>query len=191
VKITGIILAGGKYLRMGKNKAFLEINGERIIDRTKNLFVDLFDEVFLVTNSPLEYFDLNLRTVSDLLPGGALAGIYTGLFHASHSHAFVAACDMPHLNIDFIRHMKDCTDDFDIVVPRTPDGFQPLHAIYSQRCLEPMRRSLETDRLKITSFYKGLRIREIPPDAISAFDLPGKMFLNVNSKEELALLQAE
>ena len=74
MKITGIILAGGKNLRMGKNKAFLEINGERIIDRTKNLFVDLFDEVLLVTNSPLEYFDLNLRTVSDLLPGGALGG---------------------------------------------------------------------------------------------------------------------
>ncbi|MFH1756976.1 MAG: NTP transferase domain-containing protein, partial [Pseudomonadota bacterium] len=84
---------------MGKNKAFLEIKGQRIIDRTKMLFVDLFDEVFLVTNSPLDYLDLNLRMISDLFTeGGALGGIYTGLFHASHSHAFVAACDMPFLN---------------------------------------------------------------------------------------------
>jgi molybdopterin-guanine dinucleotide biosynthesis protein A len=98
---------------------------------------------------------------------------------------------MPYLNADFIRHMKDCTGDFDIIIPRTPDGFQPLHAIYSQRCLEPIRRSLEADRLKITSFYKGLRIREIPPDAIGAFDPQRRMFLNVNSKKELALLHTE
>ena len=93
---------------MGKNKAFLEVNGERIIDRTKNLFLELFDEVLLVTNSFPDYLDLNLRMVADLYPGkGALGGVYTGLFLASHSHAFVAACDMPFLNKDLIRHLID------------------------------------------------------------------------------------
>ncbi len=64
--MTGIILAGGKNLRMGRNKAFLEVDGERIIDRTRAIFVDLFDEVLLVTNSPLDYISLNLRIVTDL-----------------------------------------------------------------------------------------------------------------------------
>ncbi len=123
MKITGIILAGGKNLRMGKNKAFLEVNGERIIDRTKNLFLELFDEVLLVTNSLPDYLGLNLRMVADLHPGkGALGGIYTGLFHASHSHAFVAACDMPFLNKDLIRHLIDLSPGYDIVIPKTQDG---------------------------------------------------------------------
>ncbi|MCK5256074.1 MAG: NTP transferase domain-containing protein, partial [Deltaproteobacteria bacterium] len=32
--VTGVILAGGKNIRMGGSKAFLEIAGQRIIDRT-------------------------------------------------------------------------------------------------------------------------------------------------------------
>ncbi|HOG16139.1 MAG TPA: molybdenum cofactor guanylyltransferase [Syntrophales bacterium] len=188
---TGVILAGGKNIRMGVNKAFLRVGGERLIDRTVRVFRSLFPEVLIVTNSPLEYLDQNATLVTDVYPGkGALGGIYSGLFFSSSPQVFVAACDMPYLDVDFIRYMKDGADDFDIVVPRTPEGLQPLHAIYSQRCLEPIRRSLEADRLKITSFYKGLRIREIPPDVISTFDRRGRMFLNVNSRQELALLQA-
>ena len=190
--MTGVILSGGKNTRMGENKAFLRVGDERLIDRSVRIFRNLFEEVLISTNSPLEYLDQEATLVTDVYPEkGALGGIFSGLFFASHPRIFVAACDMPYLNIDFIRHMKDCRDDFDIVVPRTPDGLQPLHAIYSHRCLEPMRRSIERDRLKITSFYKGLRIREILPDAISAFDPQGRMFLNVNSKKELALLHAE
>ena len=188
---TGVILAGGKNIRMGVNKAFLRVGGERLIDRTVRVFRSLFPEVLIVTNSPLEYLDQNATLVTDVYPGkGALGGIYSGLFFSSSPQVFVAACDMPYLDVDFIRYMKDGADDFDIVVPRTPEGLQPLHAIYSQRCLEPIRRSLEADRLKITSFYKGLRIREIPPDVISTFGRRDRMFLNVNSRQELALLQA-
>lgn len=91
---------------MGKNKAFLEVQGTRIIDRTKSIFINLFDEVLLVTNSPLDYLELNLRIVTDLYPEkGALGGVFTGLFHSSHSHAFVAACDMPFLNQALVSHL--------------------------------------------------------------------------------------
>jgi molybdopterin-guanine dinucleotide biosynthesis protein A len=189
--MTGVILSGGKNTRMGVNKAFLEVGGERLIDRSMRIFRSLFPEVMVVTNSPLEYLDHDATLITDVYPDkGALGGIFSGLFFSSNPRIFVAACDMPYLDVDFIRHMKDCADDFDIVVPRAPDGLQPLHAVYSQRCLEPIRRNLEADRLKITSFYKGLQLREIPPDGISTFDGQGRMFLNVNSRDELALLQA-
>jgi len=187
VKITGIILAGGKNLRMGKNKAFLEINGQRIIDRMKKLFVDLFDEVFLVTNSPLEYLDLNLRMVSDLFPeGGALGGIYSGLFHASHSHAFVAACDMPFLNKALISHLSALSPGYDIVIPKTEDGWQPLHAVYSQKCLPFMENLLRKNNLKIIDFFHKVNKREVTTEEILPFDPQLVSFLNVNTPEDLA-----
>ena len=55
--MTGIILSGGKNIRMGTNKAFLKVGGERLIDRTTRIFKQIFDEVILVTNSPLDYLD--------------------------------------------------------------------------------------------------------------------------------------
>jgi len=190
MKITGIILAGGKNLRMGKNKAFLEVNGERIIDRTKNLFLALFDEVLLVTNSFPDYLHLNLRMVADLYAGkGALGGIYTGLFHASHSHAFVAACDMPFLNKDLIRHLIDLSPGYDIVIPKTQDGWQPLHAIYSQKCLPFMEELIQQDNLKIIDFFHRVKKREVPTEEILPLDPNLASFLNVNTPEELARIR--
>jgi molybdopterin-guanine dinucleotide biosynthesis protein A len=190
MKITGIILAGGKNLRMGKNKAFLEVNGERIIDRTRNLFLELFDDVLLVTNSLADYLDLNLRMVADLYPGkGALGGVYTGLFHASHSHAFVAACDMPFLNRDLIRHLIDLSPGYDIVIPKTQDGLQPLHAIYSQKCLPFMEELIRQDNLKIIDFFHRVKKREVPDEEILPLDPDLASFLNVNTPEELARIK--
>ena len=190
MKITGIILAGGKNLRMGKNKAFLEVNGERIIDRTRNLFLELFDEVLLVTNRLQDYLDLNLRMVADLYTGkGALGGVYTGLFHASHSHAFVAACDMPFLNRDLIRHLIDLSPGYDIVIPKTQDGLQPLHAIYSQKCLPFMEELIRQDNLKIIDFFHRVKKREVPTEEILPLDPNLASFLNVNTPEELARIK--
>ena len=191
MKITGIILAGGKNLRMGRNKAFLEIDGRRIIDRTKDLFLEVFDEVLLVTNSPLDYLALDLRLVSDLIPDkGSLGGIYTGLFHASHPHAFVAACDMPFLSRSLIEHLLELSPKFDIVIPRTDDGLQPLHAVYSQNCLPFMEELLRRDNLKIIDFFQRVNVREVLTEEILPYDPDLKAFLNVNTPEDLRKIES-
>jgi len=190
VKTTGIILAGGKNLRMGQNKAFLEVQGERIIDRIKRIFVDLFDEVVLVTNSPRDYLDLNLRIVADLYrERGSLAGIFTGLFHASFSHAFVAACDMPFLNPALIAHLVGLSPGYDIVIPRTEDGLQPLHAVYSRKCLPFMEDLLREGNLKILDFFHRVKKREVPAEEMIPLDPHLSSFLNLNSPEDLSRIQ--
>jgi len=182
--MTGVILSGGKSTRMGTNKAFLEIEGKRLIDRITLMFRDIFREVILVTNSPLDYLDQDCVIAVDIFKNkGALGGIYTGLFHASFDHVFVSACDMPFLNRSFIEHMIKYADRYDIVVPEPPDGLQPLHAIYSKRCLSPIKKLMDTGNLKITGFYKGLKTMVIPEADIKPFDPKGKMFMNVNTRE--------
>ncbi len=184
--MTGIILSGGKNIRMGKNKAFLEVGGERLIDRTTRIFKEVFDEVILVTNDPLDYLDHTGVIAADIIKEkGALGGLYTGLFFASCDHAFVAACDMPFLNREFIGYMAGCADGYDIVVPRSSDGLQPLHAVYSRRCLPAIKKIIALDQLKITGFYRGLKILEIPEDVLKSYDPEGRMFINVNTREDL------
>jgi molybdopterin-guanine dinucleotide biosynthesis protein A len=190
VKTTGIILAGGKNLRMGQNKAFLEVQGERIIDRIKRIFADLFEEVIVVTNSPRDYLDLNLRIVADLYrERGSLAGIFTGLFHASFSHAFVAACDMPFLNPALIAHLVGLSPGYDIVIPRTEDGLQPLHAVYSRKCLPFMEDLLQEGNLKILDFFHRVKKREVPAGEMTPLDPHLSSFLNLNSPEDLVRIQ--
>ena len=187
--MTGIILSGGRSTRMGKNKAFLRVGGERLIDRTVRLFRALFREVIIVTASPLDYLDQETIIVTDILPErGALGGIYTGLFYAGEEQAFVAACDMPFLNRSFLEYMASRATGYDIVVPAPTDGLQPLHAVYSRRCLPAIRNLLETNRLKITGFYPGHKLRTISPEVLRSFDPEGRMFMNVNTPEDILKL---
>ena len=190
MKMTGMILAGGKNLRMGQNKAFLKIQGERIIDRIKRIFVDLFDEVLLVTNTPRDYLDLNLRTVTDLYrEQGALGGVFTGLFHASFPHAFVVACDMPFLQPALISYLAAMSPGYDIVIPRTEDGLQPLHAVYSRKCLPFMEDLLCRGRLKILDFFPRVKKKEVPAEEIIPFDPRMVSFFNLNTPEDLSRIQ--
>jgi molybdenum cofactor guanylyltransferase len=184
--MTGVILAGGKNTRMGRNKSFLEIEGERLIDRTVRLLKNIFNDVIIVTNSPLEYLDLDVQIVTDIFKGkGALGGLYTGLFYASSARSFVTACDMPFLNKAFIEYMIKIMGNYDIVVPNLPEGFQPLHAIYSKKCLPNIKNLMDMDRLKIDGFYKGLNTLMILQETLRTFDAGGKMFFNVNSMDDL------
>lgn len=184
--MTGIILTGGKSSRMGRNKAFLRLNGEVIIERTVRLFKTLFDEVILVTNSPDEYKYLNTRIVSDIYPqGGSLIGIYSGLYHSSSQYSFVAACDMPFLKKDFIEYIIKQKDNYDIVIPFSKDGQEPLHAIYSKTCLNPMEEQIKRGNLKIIDIIPGLKARRIERDEIIPFDPEFTSFINVNTPSEL------
>jgi molybdopterin-guanine dinucleotide biosynthesis protein A len=186
VWMTGIILAGGEGRRMGRiNKAFLRIEGERIVDRTKALFLQLFDEVIIVTNKPLEFIDLGIRTVADLIPGkGSLGGVYTGLFHASHPKSFVVACDMPFLKKEVIQYMVELAAEYDVVVPVGTAGMEPLHAIYSRRCMKPMERQIENDDLKLISIYSKLKVKKVQEEELSRLDPDLLSFRNINTLDE-------
>lgn len=185
--LTGIILSGGKNSRMGTNKAFLKIDGNRLIDKILNIYKNIFTEIIIVTNDPLSYVEFSdTIIVTDIYKGkGPLGGIYTGLFYSNNEYAFISACDMPSLNKDFILYMTEQqTSKFDIIVPQLPAGFQPLHAVYSRRCLPSIKKLILSDKLKIDSFFKEMRLLKITEEKIKPFDKDGRLFLNINTPED-------
>src|SRR3989339_729492 len=105
-KVTGVILAGGKSRRFGKNKSFIQIDGTPLIERVVTVMGSVFEHRLLVTNTPEEYAYLGLPMVQDLIKGiGPLGGIYTGLETIADDAGFFVACDMPYLNADLVRHL--------------------------------------------------------------------------------------
>jgi molybdopterin-guanine dinucleotide biosynthesis protein A len=188
--ISGIILSGGKSSRMGENKAFIEIDGVPIIQRIHDLFKTLFSEILIVTNEVELFQDFGARIHRDLIPGqGALGGLYTGIYYASLPHAFCVACDMPFLKSSVIRCLMEKIKDYDVVVPRTEDGLQPLHAIYSKNCLVPIRKIMEQKHFKIIDIYPMVKVNIVTEDEFRHLDPARESFLNVNTPEELGLIK--
>lgn len=172
---------------MGVNKAFLEIGGIRLMDNILSVYRKIFSEMIIVTNDPLSYSEFSdAIVVTDIYKGkGSLGGIYTGLFYAGHDYAFVTACDMPALSPGFIQFMIEKIQHADIIVPKMPEGFQALHAIYSRKCLPFIKRMIESDKLKIAGLFKEMRTLMITEDQVKPFNSDGRLFLNINTPEDL------
>lgn len=118
---------------MGQNKAFIQIEGLPIIDRICALFKQLFQEVIIVTNETELFRNLDSRIYADIIPNkGALGGLYTGIYYSTFKYSFCVACDMPFINKSLVEFLIRNTRDEDVIVPRTKDGLQPLHALYSK-----------------------------------------------------------
>ena len=188
--ITGIILSGGKSVRMGENKAFIDIDGIPIMNRIHTLFKTLFQEIIIVTNQEELFSGLDAKIYSDLIPnGGVLAGLYTGLFFSAYAYSFCVACDMPFLNRSVIQYLISKIDDSDVIVPRTQDGLQPLHAIYSKNCLGAIRTTIGEGRYRIIDFYPMVKIKTIEEHEFRSLDPRMESFVNVNTPEELRLIR--
>jgi molybdopterin-guanine dinucleotide biosynthesis protein A len=185
---SGIILSGGLNARMaGKNKAFLSLGGQTILDRLCNTFQGLFDEILLVTKDPLQYLSSDLKIVSDLFRvRSSLTGIHAGLFHASAPHAFITACDTPFLRPELIEALLDELEPrWDVIMPVTERGNQPLCAIYSKRCIKPIERQLQNGDPKILNFFPKVKVKEIPEAELRSVDPDLISFFNINTPEDL------
>ena len=186
---SGVILSGGLNTRMGgKNKALLSPGGQTIMDRLYNTLRGSFDEVLLVTNNPLQYLSWDLTIVTDLFPiRSSLAGIHAGLFYASAPHAFITACDMPFLKTELIRALlAELEPKWDVIMPVTGKGNEPLCAIYSKRCIKPIECQLKNEDPKIANFFTKVRVKEIPEARLRSADPHLISFFNINTPKDLA-----
>ena len=187
MRITGVIQAGGRSTRMGgAPKALMELGGRRIVERVVAAVAPVVDDLLVVTNTPDLYDFLRLPMVGDVFPDhGSLGGIYSGLKAAPGDAAFTVACDMPFLTPEVVRLVVGRAGEADIVIPRTGDQLETLHASYAKRCLPHIEERLRSGRLKIVGFFDAVRVLEIPEASVRSLADPAVVFMNVNTPDEL------
>ena len=190
--LSGVILAGGLSKRFsGQNKAFLKIQGQKILDHIYNLFKDTFEEIILVSNDPVQYLDWDLLITTDHYPlRSSLTGIHAGLFAASNPFAFFVACDTPFIK----KEMLDCLLDrvqnqLDIIIPQTDKGLEPLFAVYSKRCLRPIEQQLKDQKFKIQKFFNKVKVLKILQPELIKHDPNLLSFFNINHPRDFEYAQ--
>ena len=185
-RFTTVIMAGGKSSRMGADKAFVPLLGKPLIEHVLESVSGLGDEQIIITNTPGRYRYLGLPLYSDIYEGfGPLGGLHAALAQARHRHLLVVACDMPWLDRDLLEYMVSLRATADVVVPRWTKYPEPLHAVYSKACLEPVTASLQARTLKLIAFYGQVQVRYLDREVLSTFDASGRSFANINTPEDL------
>jgi molybdopterin-guanine dinucleotide biosynthesis protein A len=185
--VSGVILAGGKSSRYGKNKALVEIDGVPLIKRVMRVMEPIFfPSVVLITNTPKTYAFLNVPMFEDRIKGlGPLGGILTGLKVISENAGFFVACDMPFLNSGLIRYLASVRHGFDVVVPTFSGKFEALHALYTKSCLKEIEKLIDDGIYQTIQLFQSVHVRFVAENEIRRFDPELSSFSNINKPEEL------
>ena len=95
---------------------------------------------------------------------------------------------MPFVSAALLRAQRDLLtrEEVDVVIPCSPNGIEPLHAVYRRdACLAAVRTALDAGERKMTAWLPGVRARIMTVDEVALVDPEFRSFINVNSPEEL------
>jgi molybdenum cofactor guanylyltransferase len=190
--LTGLILAGGRSLRMGRDKASLEFDGEALVARVARRLAACCDQVLIASGDGerLGWVGLGLPQVPDAVPDrGPLGGIVAGLEAASNELVAVVAVDMPFANADLFRLLAADRTDEDAVVPVGVGGPEPLHAVYARTAIVPLSACLDAGVLSVRRALEGLRVRYVEEELWRAADPSGRFASNVNLPNDLLAIR--
>jgi molybdopterin-guanine dinucleotide biosynthesis protein A len=194
LKIGCIVLAGGKGLRLGRDKILEIVGDSNLLQRVVSRLSSFNDDIIVVVANGKSLPQLNgyagFRIVTDIYPGkGALGGIHAGLAASNWQYNLVVAGDMPFLNQALLQYMVQLSPGFDLVVPRRGELVEPLHAIYSKDCFTPIERLLEQGETRVRALFSLVKVRYIEGDEINQFDPEQLSFFNVNTEADLKAAQ--
>jgi molybdopterin-guanine dinucleotide biosynthesis protein A len=190
--ISCIVLAGGKGLRLGRDKVLETINDRYLLQQVVSRLSFFNSNIIIVTAAKQPLLQSisypKIRVATDTYPDkGPLGGIYTGLATSDSVNNLVIACDMPFLNQALLRYMIQLSANFDLVVPRWDGMVEPLHAVYSKGCIVPIESLLKQGTLNIAKLFTLVKVRYVEAEEIDRFDPKHLSFFNINTEADLKM----
>jgi molybdopterin-guanine dinucleotide biosynthesis protein A len=165
---------------MGRDKALLPWGDTDLLGHTLRRLGTTSAETAVL--GPHRFEDRGVPVYSDIVnDAGPLGGILTGLVSLKADLGLFLAVDLPLIPVPLLQHLLCLAEGHDAVVPISPSGPEPLCAVYTRACANPIRARIDAGQLKMTSFWPDVRVRPVEAPEIAAFGDPETLFLNVNS----------
>lgn len=186
MQLTGIILAGGSSSRMGQEKAFIEFEGRRLIDRSVHVLESICDELIISANSQMGQYKGWPVVGDEYHQAGPIAGLHAALKSSKNEHHLVIPCDVPKMTPHvFEILLKHRQDEDQAVIAGTPDEYsEPLIGYYHKSALSIIEEQIEMKNFKIHDALDRMKSR------IVIFENE-TLFTNINSPDDLNIFKLE
>ena len=181
MKITGIIIAGGKSSRMGTDKAFVNYNNKTLIEYAVSVINPVVDTIIISSNKPNKI--KGFKVVSDIYKNiGPVAGLYSCLKVTQTEANIIIPCDTPKLTTVLYKQLLteyQKQKNIVAVVPRLPDGkIEPLIGVYSKSILFEIENSIAVGDYKLVNLLSKINTKYIDITDI-------EQFKNINTPADL------
>ena len=187
--IAGVVLAGGKSTRMGRDKAFVDFRGEPLVGHAiKRLAPQVARVAISANGDPQRFAAFGAPVLPDVSSGhpGPLAGILAGLKFFARENGFEAIvtvpCDAPFAPRDLVARLVAARRAEGAVVAASTRGVEPLFALWPLAAADAVEAALAQGDASVWRLLEGIGAAQV--------DIPvgrgADWTLNLNAPEELA-----
>lgn len=173
--LTTIILAGGLSRRMGEDKAFIDVGGTPLLQRTCQQAQMVSSEVYVVTPWKQRYQRIipsQCQIITERAfpketpPHGPMVGLYQGLQTVKTDWVLALACDLPKLTVTELEfwclQLQELRDNNKVaLVPKSEKGWEPLSGFYHQQCSDLFAAYLATGKRSFQGFLNQHSVGEL------------------------------
>jgi molybdopterin-guanine dinucleotide biosynthesis protein A len=186
------VLGGGQGRRIGKRKSNLKIGSQTFLEIISERIGHFFSEKYYISKPSEEDFPLpqGFKRLNDLLNSQTpLVGLYTALFSISYPRVLVVACDMPFIQPRLVELLIEHSLRGEVIIPCSSRGPEPLIAIYSKKCLQPVKEALDRGEKRLISFFEKVKVHYLSLEEVRKVDPEEVSFFNINTLEDLKKAQ--
>jgi molybdopterin-guanine dinucleotide biosynthesis protein A len=185
--ITGIILAGGKSNRMGKDKGLCSFNGKPLVEYAINSLKPLCHNIIISANNNLDkYSKYGIQVVPDDIKNiGPMGGIYSCLKVSTTQHNIVLSCDTPFINTNLLKYLlKNVYNEQVVAAAHHKFLIEPLSAYYATNVLSDINKAIMLKDFKLINLFKKVRFKSVNINELQSF-YNNNLFLNINCPVDL------
>ena len=186
MKISAVLLAGGKSGRMGDDKATIVFRNRPLWQIQIELLRKVSPkEIFISAPSDPPWRPADIEFVPDDQPSrGPLSGIAAALSRITTNHLLALAIDMPFMTESYLRSLCEKIERGRGIVPLIENRAEPLAAIYPREAHVDLVVALSGSDFSLQSVVRNL----IAADKLLPIEASGAerdLFLNLNEPADL------
>ncbi|MWC29901.1 molybdenum cofactor guanylyltransferase [Paenibacillus sp. MMS18-CY102] len=195
--LSGVILAGGDHqATKGENRAFLELDGETLLQRQIREMGSCCSEITIVTNEPrpfLRAVDREIRIITDSFAGkGMLSGIHAGLSLSKNHKVWILGCHMPFPSAGAAQLLAaQKQEGIEAVLPWINNRAYPLHGIYDRSCADKIGALLGGGNMRAASLLHTLRWSEVYEPAFAEHGIDSRFVESIHATKDHERLIAQ
>jgi molybdopterin-guanine dinucleotide biosynthesis protein A len=191
--VSGIVLAGGRSSRFGRDKLAVQYHGRPLLHHAVFRLAEVCDEIVVViapdVAEPSMPMSARVRAVRDDVEGeGPLAGAAAGLSALDAESALLVAGDMPELSVDVLREMIRIARGVTVAAVALSDGGR-LRPVPSLVRAEPARRAavelLASGERRLRALIAALDPHVVDEPIWTAIDPERRTLLDVDEPADL------
>ncbi|MEN8224396.1 MAG: molybdenum cofactor guanylyltransferase [Bacteroidota bacterium] len=185
IRLTGIILAGGRGIRLGRDKGMAMLKNRHMIEYVIDNLAAVCDEILISSNTE-QCKKFGYKIIPDIYKAkGPISGIHASLKASSNEHNFIVSVDTPFVNPDFIKYMAGQRDGKWIAAPwHEKDYYEPLSAYYNKKAVDVMEDFIQKEDYRLVNIFQALPFSAVPVNKKLSFYHP-MLFHNINTEEDL------